>query len=228
MTGKSIKSRPDGMTARHLDIQRIRVNRQGYDASGAYWGVGPDVFLAVTADGAEEVTVRAENAKEARSKVAAELDSQTSHVRSERVPIGGNSRQKSRYEISWVNPITNVAVRIRITHSRDYLCTGNDHIEIESMAPSRGPLPITETGYRSHFMPALDLINAGGPVTFVTSWIEHEAKGKAWSKAAAMKAQGDLFAWAEAKTEVAAKQARAPKKPTVEKRKKRAPHRDPK
>ena len=54
------------MTARRLDIQRIRVNKQGYDSSDTYWGEGPDVFIATTPDGSEEITVRARNVTEAR------------------------------------------------------------------------------------------------------------------------------------------------------------------
>lgn len=193
----------DGTTASRLDIQRIRVNGDGYDDSGAYWGAGPDVFIATTADGAHEITLRARNTGEARRKVANELGRKPGEPRAgQHETIGGNSPHKSRYEIEWRNPLTNDIVRIRITHARDYLLSGSDHIEVESMRPKRAPLPITETGYRSHFMPALELINAGGPVTFVTAWIEQEAKGKAWTRAAAAKAQGDLFAWADAQAEV--------------------------
>ena len=215
MTGKEGKSPArspaDGMTASRLDVQRIRVNREGYDSGGAYWGAGPDVFIATTADGAEEITVRARNVREAREKAAAELERTPGKARTgERDPIGGNSPHKSRYEIDWLNPVTNESVRIRITHARDYLSTGSDHIEVESIKPKRAPLPITETGYRSHFMPALELINAGGPVTFVTAWIEQEAKGKNWTKAAVAKAQGDLFSWAETQREVG-KRKRSPK-----------------
>ena len=49
MTRKPIPSPIDGTTARRLDVQRIRVNAQGYDSSGAYWGAGPDVFITTTA-----------------------------------------------------------------------------------------------------------------------------------------------------------------------------------
>ena len=186
-----------------FDIQRIRVRRDGHDASGAYWGAGLDVFIATSPDGAEEITVRARNVADARAKVAAELDRKLGEARAgEREPIGGASPHKSRYEITWRNPVTNEDVRIRITHARDYLATGNDHIEVESIAPKKAPLPITETGYRSHFLSPLELMNAGGPVTFVTTWIEHEAKGKTWSKAATAKQQGDLFSWAEAQGEI--------------------------
>ena len=55
-----------------LDIQRIRVNRDGYDDTGACWGAGHDVILT-TPDGSEEITVRARTIKEARQKADAEL-----------------------------------------------------------------------------------------------------------------------------------------------------------
>jgi hypothetical protein len=232
MTGKARKSPSGVTTARRLDIQRIRVDAQGYDASGAYWGAGPDVFIATTTDGSEEVTVRARNVTEARAKVAAELARRPGDARSEGAPLGGNSHHKSRYEIDWVNPATNEAVRLRITHARDYLSTGSDHLEIESIRPSRAPLPITATGYRSHFMPALDLINAGGPVAFVTAWIELEANGRAWSKTAVTKlapapapgAQGDLFQWAQARAETGKRTAsKSVKRPASKPRKPGAP-----
>lgn len=203
------------MTEPRLDFQRIKVDAQGYDSSGAYWGAGPDVFIATSPDGTEEITVRARSVAEARKKVADERARKPCEARSGKSdPIGGNAPHKSRYEIDWRNPVTNELVRIRITHAREYLSSGSDHLEIESLKPKRAPLPITETGYRSHFMPALELMNAGGPVTFVTAWIEHEAKGKAWSNAATGKQQGDLFSWAEAKGEIGKRKRIAkPKRP---------------
>lgn len=229
MTVKTRSSQANGTTVQRLDIQRIRVNAQGYDRSTAYWGAGPDVFIATTADGAEEVTVRDRNVTEARSKIAAELARRPGEARAgKRDAIGGAAPHKSRYEIDWRNPVTNETVRIRITHSRDYLSSGSDHIEVESITPKKAPLPITETGYRWHFLAALELINAGGPVTFVTAWIEQEAKGKAWTKVAAAKAQGDLFSWAEAKGEVGQRKRPAtPKKPGAKAAKKRGRDRAP-
>ena len=194
-----------------LDIQRVRVNAQGYDASGAYWGAGPEVFIATTPDGAEEITVRARTVSEARDKVAAELARQPGAVPRNDEPLGGASPRKTRYEIVWLNPLTAEAVRIRVTHARDYLVQRTDHVEVESIKPRKAPLPITATGYLSHFIPALQLINAVGPVTFVTAWIEREAAGKAWQKQAAIRAQGDLFQWAETNTEVGARKSSKPK-----------------
>src|SRR5690606_12406208 len=71
----------------------------------------------------------------------------------------------------------------RVRHTRDYLAPGTDHIEIEVLSPKGAPLPITGTGYRSHFLDAAELAAAGGTVAYVTAWLDREAKTKAWAKA---------------------------------------------
>ncbi len=210
-----------------FDVQRIRVRRDGFDASGAYWGTGLDVFIATSPDGSEEITVRARNVTDARAKIVAELERMPGEARvGDHEPIGGASPHKSRYEITWRNPVTNQDVSIRITHARDYLSTGNDHIEVESIAPKKAPLPITETGYRSHFLSPLDLINAGGAVTFVEAWLAAECKGKAWTKSATAAAQGDLFQWADAGSETV-KRKRSSKPNLPERKSKRRPSPSP-
>lgn len=58
------------------------------------------------------------------------------------------------------------------------------HLELQSIDPPRARLPMTETGYRSHFH-AVGLIenHYGGDVTaFVLQWLNAEAKSKAWLK----------------------------------------------
>jgi hypothetical protein len=206
---------------RRLTCQRIAVNAQGYDSTGAYWGAGPDVFIVTTADGRDEITVRAKSVAEARTKATTELDRKPDQPRVKE-PLGGASPHKARYEIDWRDPATGATVRLRITHSRDYLSQGSDHVEVESLRPKRAPLPITETGYRSHFMPALELMNAGGPVSFVEGWLAREAMGKHWQKQQAARQQGDLFQWAETQAEVGRKRAR-PKAPSAAKAKRRSP-----
>ena len=196
------------------DIQRIRVDAQGYDSDGAYWGAGPDVFIATSEDGSDQITVRARTLTEARKRIADEIARKPGEAAVERQPLGGNAPRKTRYDIQWRDPAGGTTITVRITHARDYLSSGNDHLEIESLRPKKAPLPITETGYRSHFLAPLELMNAGGPVTFVTAWLDIEAKGKAWSKAVNTKSQGDLFAWAEAHTEVGnRKRAAKPRSP---------------
>lgn len=56
-----------------------------------------------------------------------------------------------------------------------------DHIELRT--EGRKPLPVTEIGYRSHFMPSRTVDAHGGAVAFVTAWLEHEAKRTRWSGA---------------------------------------------
>ena len=198
------------------DIQRVRVNVQGCDASGVYWGAGPDVFIATLNDGAQEITVRAKSGAEAREKVAAELARPLGTPKAgTREPIGGASPNKARYEIDWRDPATGNGVRNRITHSRDYLGQSQDHIEVESLMPKKAPLPITETGYRSQFLSPLKLVNDGGPVVFVTAWLDREAKSMDWQKRQAVRQQGDLFQWAEAQTEVGARRKTEPTKPAL-------------
>ncbi len=198
--------------ARAIRQNGLTVKLSRHHSGGSYWGAGYDVLIATTPDGAEEVTVRARNVTEARKKVAAELARQPGEVRSAREPIGGNSPHTTRHEIDWVNPVTGQTVRIRIIHAREYLFASSDHLQIESIAPEKAPLPITGTGYLSHFISPIALADAGGAISFVTAWIEWETKGKAWTKAAATKAQGDLFQWADAHSEFGAKRPSRPKK----------------
>lgn len=207
MTRRTRKSDRDLGEVPAMELQRIRVRRDGYDASGAYWGAGADVFIATLNDGAQEITVRATTITDARIKVAAEVARDPGAPRTApSEPLGGASPNKTRYEIEWRDPVSTSLVRLRITHSRDYLGQGQDHIEVESISPKKAPLPITETGYRSHFVSPLELVNAGGPVTFVHAWLYRDAKSKDWQKQQTFRAQGDLFQWAEAKREVATRQ----------------------
>ena len=65
----------------------------------------------------------------------------------------------------------------------DYLWHGQSHIEVHLVRPKRSIIPITETGYRSHFIDSEELSLAGGAVAFVTAWLDHEASSKKWQRA---------------------------------------------
>lgn len=56
-----------------------------------------------------------------------------------------------------------------------------DHIEPRS--GDRTPLPVTETGYRSRFVETGTIEAHGGPVAFVTAWLDHAAQAGGWSGA---------------------------------------------
>lgn len=71
---------------------------------------------------------------------------------------------------------------IQIRHVAGW-AAGYDHLEIRTIEPDRAKLPITETGYRSHFLPGWELEEQGGAVTFVTAWLEHAAQSTEWQAA---------------------------------------------
>jgi hypothetical protein len=70
-------------------------------------------------------------------------------------------------------------------------CDGYAHLEVQTFG--RTSLPITETGYRSHFVPRSEVEDCGGPVSYVTAWLNHAAKSPAWKAAEADARQGRLF-----------------------------------
>lgn len=57
------------------------------------------------------------------------------------------------------------------------------HLEIESIAPEHAPLPITETGYRSHFhQPGTVEASGGDVVAQVIAWLDEEAENSEWKR----------------------------------------------
>jgi len=85
------------------------------------------------------------------------------------------------------------SIEIAITHSLNMFGDAH-HIEVKSITPTRAPLPITETGYKSHFYIAPDgaMLDAE-VVEMVTKWIEKEAKTKRWKNLDAQSRQLLLF-----------------------------------
>ena len=68
---------------------------------------------------------------------------------------------------------------------------GLAHIEVESL--TRDPLPMTETGYRSHFERPDNIEAAGGPAEYVLAWLEQEAASGQWKRAEEGRRQMSLF-----------------------------------
>ena len=68
------------------------------------------------------------------------------------------------------------------------------HLEIESIQPPRAPLPITETGYKSHYHPCGTVeANGGDVVAQIMAWLDEEAAKPEWRAYAARSRQGELF-----------------------------------
>jgi hypothetical protein len=68
------------------------------------------------------------------------------------------------------------------------------HIEVRSIEPKEARIPITETGYRSHFLPIGTLEAEGITVKdLVLGWIDEQAFKPEWKQYAESQRQGDLF-----------------------------------
>jgi hypothetical protein len=65
------------------------------------------------------------------------------------------------------------------------------HVEVESKG--RVALPITETGYRSHFTSGASVEAEGGVLAYVRAWLDHEAQSSAWLEHCAQERQLSLF-----------------------------------
>lgn len=65
------------------------------------------------------------------------------------------------------------------------------HLEVETA--HRDPLPITNTGYVSHFRPSSEIEAIGSPVEYVLAWLEHTAQKTSWVVQADAARQYSLF-----------------------------------
>jgi len=79
------------------------------------------------------------------------------------------------YEVRWLNSdIANIA-----------------HLQLESAG--RVKLPVTNTGYRSHFVPAAEIAEAGGPVAYALAWLDYMAGSAEWKAHVSSAQQLSLF-----------------------------------
>jgi len=74
-------------------------------------------------------------------------------------------------------------IQLEVTYEPEWLAgEALAHLQVRSISPERAPLPITETGYRSHFTTASAIDAAGGPVAFVDVWLAAESQAPDWRK----------------------------------------------
>jgi hypothetical protein len=81
-------------------------------------------------------------------------------------------------------------IKIIVTHRPNH-CGEIDHIELTS--ENRVPLPVTETGYRSHFVPERQVEPYGSALAYVQAWLDHEAMKPQWRAYVAASRQMSLF-----------------------------------
>jgi hypothetical protein len=87
--------------------------------------------------------------------------------------------------------------RIQVAYQPNWLGGASQfavsHLDITTIDPPRAPLPITETGYRSHFLHPDVVAAQGGPETFVKAWLDAKAHDVEWQTVHAANQQLDLF-----------------------------------
>lgn len=83
-------------------------------------------------------------------------------------------------------------IEIEISYQPNWLGV-SAHLQISSITPERAALPITETGYRSHFLSAEEVEEAGGYVAFARAWLDHAAASQEWLAKCEAQRQYELF-----------------------------------
>lgn len=94
------------------------------------------------------------------------------------------------YQFNWkgIDIVINYKPKTFDAYERNY-GTPLSHIEIEC----KRPLPITETGNKSHYIANKVLLEYGGPLEFVKTWLEQEAQKPEWKAYEARTRQLTLF-----------------------------------
>ncbi len=95
--------------------------------------------------------------------------------------------QQTAYSFDWRG------IEIHVVHT-ERKWTVTDHLEIRSVKPERAPLPITSTGYLSHFMqPGTIEAHGGDVIAQVETWLNEEAAKPEWREHIAASRQLSLF-----------------------------------
>tara|TARA_R110000787_G_scaffold16622_17_gene50519 strand:- start:13148 stop:13456 length:309 start_codon:yes stop_codon:yes gene_type:complete len=82
-------------------------------------------------------------------------------------------------------------IDLTITHKRNWCCGELDHIELRSAG--NAPLPVTETGYKSHFLHPDCLTDYSDAASYVMAWLDHAANCKTWTRKEGATRQLSLF-----------------------------------
>lgn len=82
---------------------------------------------------------------------------------------------------------------IELRHVSNWHDCRIDHLEIKTVSPQGAALPITETGYKSHFVDESHLIERGGAVAYVRAWLDEASRSSQWQADVQARRQGSLF-----------------------------------
>ena len=97
--------------------------------------------------------------------------------------------ETSNHEFTWTSG--HLSIRIEVAYSPKLHIY--DHLGIRSVQPERAPLPITETGYRSHYLALGAVEEFGGPVAVTKKLLDEAATSPEWLAHLASARQGSLF-----------------------------------
>jgi hypothetical protein len=100
---------------------------------------------------------------------------------------------KETHRITWRGIVVEIGYEPSWLDLTEINGTIKAHLDITAVQPERAPLPMTETGYRSHFPMQDDVADAGGPVSYVLAWLDHAAEDPAWKARQAAARQLTLF-----------------------------------
>lgn len=81
-------------------------------------------------------------------------------------------------------------IKIMVTHTPNY-CGEIDHIELH--VENRERIPVTDTGYRSHFCHESVIEPYGSALAFVQAWLDQEATSPEWRACELASRQMSLF-----------------------------------
>lgn len=94
-----------------------------------------------------------------------------------------------QHEITWTSG--HLTIHIGITFDTSWGIV--EHLVVQSISPEKARLPITETGYRSHFVQPGTVAAYGGPVAATRALLDEAAETKEWQDYVASARQGSLF-----------------------------------
>ena len=80
-----------------------------------------------------------------------------------------------------------------VAHAPNWYGSSLCRLEVTAADPEQAPLPISETGYRSHFCPGAEVDAAGGPVAYILAWLDAAARDSRWKAADMARRQLSLF-----------------------------------
>lgn len=94
---------------------------------------------------------------------------------------------------TWRHAGLGLEVRFKLSDIRDPRWKGWVILHLEPIAARDTPVPVTPTAFLQHGIDAHELAAAGGPVAYMTAWLDRDADRPAFRKAVHRWRQGDLF-----------------------------------